>query len=353
MKMKGTERRTLVLEVWKQIKKKQISPLYLLYGQESFLINETKQLLLSHVLEDEETDFNFSSYDLEETPIETAIEDAETFPFIGEKRLIILNNPVFLTSEKTKEKVEHNLSKLEAYLKEPAPYSVVVFAAPYEKLDERKKIVKELKRKAVTIEAKKLNEQELKNWIRERAAFNGVEIDDDAVEVLLSLSGTNLFMLTSEIDKLALYVEDQKKIDVSIVEKLVARSLEQNIFTLVDKVVHRKIGEALRIYYDLLKQNEEPIKILSIISGQFRLIYQVKELARRGYGQQQIASFLKIHPFRVKLAAGQAKLFSDQELTFIIEQLADADYQMKTGGMDKELLIELILFRLHDHALKK
>lgn len=340
----------MVLEVWKKIKKRQISPLYLLYGPESFLINETKQLLLSHVLEEEEKDFNFSSYDLEETSIETAIEDAETFPFMGKKRLIILNNPVFLTSEKTKEKVEHNLSKLEAYLQEPAPYSVVVFSAPYEKLDERKKIVKELKRKAVTLEAKKLNEKELKYWIRERAALNGVEIDDDAVDVILSLAGTNLFMLTSEIDKLALYVEDRKRIDVSIVEKLVARSLEQNIFTLVDKVVHRKIDEALRIYYDLLKQNEEPIKILSIISGQFRLIYQVKELARRGYGQQQIAGFLKIHPFRVKLAAGKAKLFTDHELSIIIQQLAEADYKMKTGGMDKELLIELILFRLHDHA---
>ncbi|MDE3839677.1 DNA polymerase III subunit delta [Bacillus methanolicus] len=340
----------MVLEVWKKIKKRQISPLYLLYGPESFLINETKQLLLSHVLEEEEKEFNFSSYDLEETSIETAIEDAETFPFMGEKRLIILNNPVFLTSEKTKEKVEHNLSKLEAYLQEPAPYSVVVFSAPYEKLDERKKIVKELKRKAVTLEAKKLNEKELKYWIRERAALNGVEIDDDAVDVILSLAGTNLFMLTSEIDKLALYVEDRKRIDVSIVEKLVARSLEQNIFTLVDKVVHRKIDEALKIYYDLLKQNEEPIKILSIISGQFRLIYQVKELARRGYGQQQIAGFLKIHPFRVKLAAGQAKLFTDHELSIIIQQLAEADYKMKTGGMDKELLIELILFRLHDHA---
>ncbi|EIJ78941.1 DNA polymerase III subunit delta [Bacillus methanolicus PB1] len=340
----------MVLKVWKQIKKKQISPLYLLYGPESFLINETKQLLLSHVLENEEKDFSFSSYDLEETSIEKAIEDAETFPFMGEKRLIILNNPVFLTSEKTKEKVEHNLSKLEAYLQEPAPYSVVVFSAPYEKLDERKKIVKELKRKAVILEAKKLNEQELKYWIRERAAINGVEIDDDAVDVILSLAGTNLLMLKSEIDKLALYVEDEKRIDVSIVEKLVARSLEQNIFTLVDKVVHRKIDEAFRIYYDLLKQNEEPVKILSIISGQFRLIYQVKELARRGYGQQQIASFLKIHPFRVKLAAGQAKLFTDNELSFFIEQLANADYKMKTGDMDKQLLIELILFRLHDHA---
>ncbi|HAQ06788.1 MAG TPA: DNA polymerase III subunit delta [Bacillus bacterium] len=337
----------MVLDIWKKISKKQIDPVYLLFGTEAFLINETKQLLIEHVLEDDEKDFNLSVYDLEETPIESALEDAETFPFMGETRLVILQNPAFLTSDKTKGKVEHNLAKLEEYLSQPAPYAIVVFSAPYEKLDERKKITKELKRKAVVIEAKKLTEQELKVWVKERAALSKVEIEDDAIELLLSLSGTNLFMLTSEIDKLALYAGDLKSINKEIVDRLTARSLEQNIFSLVDKVVNRNVEAALRIYYDLLKQNEEPIKILSVISGQFRLIYQVKELSRKGYGQQQIAGNLKIHPFRVKLAAGQAGAFSDEELTRIMKLLADADFQMKTGGMRKEMLIEMILFQVN------
>ncbi|MEH7443133.1 DNA polymerase III subunit delta [Bacillus sp. JJ1122] len=337
----------MVLDIWKKISKKQIDSVYLLYGTEAFLINETKQLLIEHVLDDEEKDFNLSVYDLEETPIEAALEDAETFPFMGEKRLVILQNPIFLTSEKSKGKVEHNLGKLEEYLSQPAPYSIVVFSAPYEKLDERKKITKELKRKAAVIEAKKLTEQELITWVKERASLSGVEIEKDAIELLLSLAGTNLFMLTSEIDKLALYAGESRSINKDIVDRLTARSLEQNIFTLVDKVVHRNVEGALRIYYDLLKQNEEPIKILSVITGQIRLIYQVKELSRKGYGQQQIAGTLKIHPFRVKLAAGQAGSFSDEELMRIIKLLADADYQMKTGGMRKEMLIEMILFQIN------
>jgi DNA polymerase-3 subunit delta len=336
----------MVLEIWKQIKQREIAPIYLLYGTEAFLINETKQLLLNHILNEEEKDFNFSAYDLEETPIEVVVEDAETFPFFGEKKVIFLHNPSFLTAEKTKEKIDHNLSRFEAYLKEPAPYTVMVVSAPYEKLDERKKITKELKRNAVTYEAKKLNEFELKSWIRDRAKSNGIEFEQGALEQFLVLAGTNLFMITSELDKLALYAADEKIIDVNLVEKLVSRTLEQNIFTLIEKVVQRKLDEALRIYYDLLKQNEEPIKILALLSGQFRLIYQVKELARRGYGQQQIAGYLKTHPFRVKLAAGQADKFTDEELTNLMSLLAEADYQMKTGGMNKSLLIEMLLFRL-------
>lgn len=338
----------MVLKIWNEIKKQQFAPVYLLYGTEPYLINETKQLLMEHALTDAEQDFNLSVYDLEETPVEVAIEDAETLPFMGERRLIILNNPYFLTGAKGKEKTDHNLERLEAYIKEPAPYSVLVFAGSYEKLDERKKLTKTLKKYGRVLEAKKLTETELFAWVREKAELNGVHVEERAIETLLRLTGTNLFLLTSELEKLFLYADKEKKISVETVELLVPRSLEQNVFELIDKIIQRKIDEALRIYYDLLKQNEEPIKILSLISGQFRLIYQVKELARRGYGQQQIAGYLKVHPYRVKLAAGQARLFHDEELIKIIRLLADADYQAKTGGMNKEMLIEMFLFRLNN-----
>lgn len=69
--------------------------MYLLYGTEAYLINETKQLLIENVLHEDEMDFNFSQFDLEETPVETALEDVETLPFIGERRLVFMQNPFF------------------------------------------------------------------------------------------------------------------------------------------------------------------------------------------------------------------------------------------------------------------
>ncbi|MDQ0218240.1 DNA polymerase III subunit delta [Peribacillus cavernae] len=336
----------MVLDVWKDLKRKKFAPVYLLYGTEAFLINETKQLLLQHALTEEETDFNFSQYDLEETPIETALEDVETLPFIGERRLVFMQNPFFLTAEKPKQKVEHNLKKLEQYIADPAPYSIVVLTAPYEKLDERKKITKELKRKAVTVEAKKLGDNELKVWIRERAAASMVQIDEDAIALLLELAGTNLMLLTNEIDKMALYVDNEKRIDVAIVEKLVAKSLEQNVFTLVDEVLQKNVKGAISIFHELLRQNEEPIKILGLIASQVRLMYQVKEMARQGYSQQKIAGALRVHPYRVKLAQEKTGRFHESELLSIINELAEADYKMKTGQADKALTLELLLLKI-------
>lgn len=336
------------MKAWKKIEQRQFSGLYLLYGTENYIINETKQKLVANVLTEEDAEFNLSVYDMEEVSVEEAIEDAETLPFIGETKLVFIQNPSFLTSEKTKDKVEHNLMRLEAYIENPAPYSIVVFSCSYEKLDERKKIVKLLKKNAEIIEAKKMTEADLKTWVREQVSANEVQIDENAIDSLLSIAGTNMANLSMEIEKLSLYANDTNRIDIHTVEKLTSKSLEQNVFALVDKVVHRKIDEALRIYYDLLKMNEEPIKILSLLASQFRLVYQVKELAKRGYGQKQIAEQLKVHPYRVKLASGQAGFFSGEELSEIMDSLSVADLQMKTSSLAKGMAVELFLLKLNN-----
>ncbi|MFS0861626.1 DNA polymerase III subunit delta [Fredinandcohnia sp. 179-A 10B2 NHS] len=334
------------LDLWKKIKKKQFAPIYLLLGTETFLLQETKDLLIKNGLHEDEKDFNLSIFDMEETPIEVAISDAETLPFMGERKIVIIQNPSFLTAEKTKEKVEHNIQSLEQYIKEPVPFTILVFLASYEKLDERKKIVKQLKANAEVFTVNTLNDQDLHKWISERAQQYEVTISSTATQELLQVAGTNLMIIAQELEKMCLYVGANGSITEETVRLLVPRSLEQNIFSLIDKVVNRKLNEALRIFYDLLQNNEEPLKILSLLATQFRLIYQVKVLSKQGYGQQQIAGNIKVHPFRVKLASGQANLFSEEELLGIINQLAEADYEMKSGKKDKQLILELFIMNL-------
>ncbi|MBC2325233.1 DNA polymerase III subunit delta [Listeria booriae] len=337
---------------WKKIEKKQFAPIYLIIGTEDYIINETKKRLVANILDTEDTDFNYANFDLDETAIEQVIEEAETIPFFGDRRLIVASNPSFLTTEKTKSKIEHRTARFEEYLNEPVDYSILVVIARVEKLDERKKLTKLLKKQATIVDAKRPNDAELRKWILSAIKNNDFSMEIPAIERLMELTGGQLTTAMNELDKLMLYKLESREISVADVESLVVRSLEQNIFLLLDKMIALDISGALSIYYDLLKQKEEPIKILALIASQFRLLTQIKLLEKQGFSQQQVAQKLKVHPFRVKIGARQAKSFSYEQLTATLERLAEMDFEMKTGYGDKAQKLEWFLFSLQDQRVK-
>ncbi|MBC2172595.1 DNA polymerase III subunit delta [Listeria booriae] len=337
---------------WKKIEKKQFAPIYLIIGTEDYIINETKKRLVANILDTEDTDFNYANFDLDETAIEQVIEEAETIPFFGDRRLIVASNPSFLTTEKTKSKIEHRTARFEDYLNEPVDYSILVIIARVEKLDERKKLTKLLKKQATIVDAKRPNDAELRKWIQSALKNNDFSMEIPAIERLMELTGGQLTTAMNELDKLMLYKLESREISVADVESLVVRSLEQNIFLLLDKMIALDISGALSIYYDLLKQKEEPIKILALIASQFRLLTQIKLLEKQGFSQQQVAQKLKVHPFRVKIGARQAKSFSYEQLTATLERLAEMDFEMKTGYGDKAQKLEWFLFSLQNQRVK-
>src|SRR5699024_5247930 len=110
---------------------------------------------------------NVIHYDLEETSIQEVIADAETYPLFSDKKLVIASNPVFLKAKPPKLLFEHNVDALQKYINNPPSFTVLVFIAPYEKIDERKKISKALKKGATVALCQPLREKETASWIRD------------------------------------------------------------------------------------------------------------------------------------------------------------------------------------------
>ncbi|MBS4161538.1 DNA polymerase III subunit delta, partial [Klebsiella pneumoniae] len=202
----------MVFDVWKSLKKGDIHPVYCLYGKETYLLQETVQMIRQAVVDEETKDFNLSVFDLEEDALDLAVEDAETFPFMGERRLVVAKNPSFLTAEKKKEKLEHNLGALEAYIAQPAPYTVFVLLAPYEKLDERKKLTKLLKKHAHMVEAKELNGKETADFMKSLAAAEEKQIETEAAEELVILGHASVSANAQEDKKVSTYIGDRDQI---------------------------------------------------------------------------------------------------------------------------------------------
>ncbi|MGG1552654.1 DNA polymerase III subunit delta [Paenibacillus ferrarius] len=322
------------------------APVYLCFGPEKYKMREFIDVLTDSLMAPEDREFAVSKFDLSEMPLAAVLDDAETLPFMVPRKLVIAKNALFFTGAKESTKLEHDLDRLTGYLKAPAEHTVIVFTVDADKLDERKKIVKALKEMEATVPFLSLSPEETAGWVARQAAQLGFSFSGNAADNLILYTGGNLQALSAELEKISLFVGHGGEATPDTIDQLVARSTEQNVFMLIEDIVNVRLDRAFVILEELLKQREEPIKIASLIARQFRIMLQVKELAKQGYSQQQMASQIGLHPFAVKVAEGQARKYDMQRLSRIMGQLADLDLQMKSGKIDKVLGLELFLLGL-------
>jgi DNA polymerase-3 subunit delta len=330
----------------KQIQSGKILPIYICFGTEKYQLNQFIKKLQDTVVDQDGRDFGLATYDLAETPVEMVVEEAEMLPFLVPQKLIVVRDSSIFTAGKDNQKIGHNIDALIAYINNPAPHSVIVFVVNAEKLDERKKIVKLMKGNDAVISFMPLSANDLITWVVAEAKSRGCVIRQEAAQALIQASGVHMGGLASELDKLCLFVGQGQEIEVEAINQLVERNTEQNVFVMVEHIANLKLDEALNIFYELLKQREEPIKIVALIARQFRIMLQVKELGAKNYSQQQIASQLSLHPYGVKVAGDQARRFEATRLKQLLARLAQLDYEMKSGKMDKVLGLELFLLHL-------
>ena len=321
------------------------SSVYLLIGSEQYLADLFIKSLKQAILTEEDDEMNFIRFDMEQTPVSMAIEEANTIPFFGDQRVVQIENPYFLTGERNKSSVEHQTDLLLDYLLSPMESTILVISATYDKLDSRKKLVKELKKRATVVSVEPLAEHDLKNFVRQSVESHDYEMTPEAMETLLYLCQMQLSRVMSELDKLMLYAYDTKKITKPMVESLVAKSLEQNIFEMVDYVMKKQTDKSLRLHQELLLQGEDTIKITAILLQHIRLLIQVKIMVNMGYQKSNMADVLKIHPYRVQLAMQQVRSYEMKLLGQLYDSLAENDWLTKTGQMDKELLFELFILK--------
>lgn len=326
--------------VWKKIASGQIASVYLLTGVEHHIFDATIERLKKALPDIDEA--SIARFDLEEVPVEAVIEEADTLPFLQDHKLIIATQAVFLSGQDSKKSdVTHNLTMLEEWLENPSPTATVVFIAPYEKLDGRKRITKKMRDLATVIEAKRLEGKDLSTWIQHEAKRNGVQITGGNAQLLMNTVGDNLLALGTEIQKIATYLGEQGEITPDLIDMLVPRTPEADVFRLTDAYLANNIAMSISIYHDLLRGGEEPIMLTSLIAGQIRLMIHVQTLRRKGYQQQQIAKTLRVHPYRVKLMMENRRMPSEKRLLEILNQLAAIDYKLKTTSGKRERLLEL------------
>lgn len=313
--------------------------IYIFIGTEEYLIKKEIETIIK---ENNIDPINKIEYDLETTPIQIITEDAQTISMFGEKKLIQVNNSYIFTGTTKKNTLEQNLQYLEEYMEHKNPDTILVFIANNQKLDERKKIVKNIRKHAIVKDFNQTNN--LSSLIKNM--FEDYQISYNTINLLIERVGNDLFRLNNEVEKIKTYKGEDLNITDQDIINLTHQNIDLDIFNLIDHIINKNKSEALKIYTEMLKMNEEPIKIIIMLANQFRLMYQSKELYRKGHTESDTASILNVHPYRVKLAVNKARDYPSDLLLKFLNELANIDYQIKNGTLDKNLALELFILKL-------
>ncbi len=306
--------------------------IYLFYGLEKFFINEEiKKIQNSNQIDE----YSISKFDANQDNIDNIILDAISMSLFGTRRLIIIENAYFFTSDKVEDDVS---SKLEKFLNNYNQNNVIIFALNNEKLDERKKLTKLIKKVAKVIECN--NKKDSKELIKD--LLKDYHIDYKNIENIKNKLNNQSELVNSEIEKLITYKEN-KEITEDDINNVICDYPKIDFFEFIDNIINKNIKESIKTYEELLKLKEEPIKIIVTLANQFRLMYQAKKLNQNGYSEKDIASEIGEHPYRVKLAILKAKNYSDSDLLENLKKLGEININAKKGLVDSANALELFI----------
>ena len=223
---------------------------------------------------------------------------------------------------------------------------VVLILKISEKIDSRKKLIKKIKEVGEVKEFSNFDEKEISSYIVKTVADANLKISIDDAEFLVNYTRLDFANIKKELEKLLLYCDEKKVIAREDIELLATRSLEYDVFSLTNELFGKNYSKLRVVYNSLVLKKEEPIFLLSLISGQLRIYYKVKVLLNEHYSQKDIARELGVHPYRVQLAAQGIRNYSVDKIMKTLILAADYDKLLKSSYMDKYLILDLFINKL-------
>ena len=277
-------------------------------------------------------------YDLEEVDLANLLEDVNTISFLTPKKVVIGRNFKFFSKEDSQK-----LEKLIKYLDNSLENVLLILTTT--RLDERLKITKEIMKK-ITVLKLEVNSKDI---IKEK--FKDYKIDQKTINLLDLYYQDDLERLIRECDKLKLcFIEDKNIIYEKAKELLLKPTNNQDnlSFDLTRAIALKNKKEAINIYKELLDYNIESYTIIGLLESQYRLLYQVKILARDHLSNYDMSKLLDVHPFRVKKTLELISYYSEKEIVKVIRNLAKLDFNIKSGMVDSTMVLDLLLLNINN-----
>lgn len=313
------------------IKNKTFHKFYLLFGEEDYLKRMYRNSLKKAILADSD-DINYSYFEGRNIDILQIQEIAGTLPFFSDYRAIVIEDSGLFKSA----------SSLPDYLVDVPGSTVIIFVE--KEIDKRNRLYKFVNKEGIVVEMKQMKDADTRRFIAVMLKENGRQMHKNTAEYFLQQIGNSLSNITNEIDKLVSYTYGRSEITADDIDAICCVQVTGRIFQMIDYAVMGKRDKALRLYHDLLELRESPVSILYLITRQFNILLQVKELA--GLPQNGIASKLQLPPFTIEKYIKQADRFENQRLKEMLDECVEMEYRYKCGMIDVQTGVEILLIGL-------
>lgn len=331
---------------------------YIFHGEDEFSRSEQVKKFRLQLGEPQFADLNITYLDGRQLTLGELTHACDAVPFLSDKRLVIVEGLLARfeprrkkseadTDAESEEETNLDLAQaLVAYLARLPETTRLVFVEAktlaknnpvlkYAASDQRAHV------KAFTAP----DARALPTWIITQVRQKGGHIEPEAVSELVAHSGNDLRLLDNEIEKLLTYRANQR-IRAEDVRALVTSVTESRIFDLVDAIGRRETHTALQLLHHQLAHNAAPIYLLAMITRQFRLLLQWRDLAERGVAFAQARAQLKLHAFVADKTADQARNFTLAQLEAIYQKLLETDVAIKTGRSEPMLALDVLVVEL-------
>jgi len=319
-----------------------IAPVYLFYGSERLLMDQSLEKLKEKFLPSGLEAFNMDRVEGDKLSINKVVELACIMPVMAGKRLVIVDNPSYFLAQKGKEIVFDDKPLLN-YLANPNQSCCLIFKV-LGKADKRKKIYKAITEAGQTVEFAGLSGKNLELWIINFLKEKGKKIESEALLNLAIVGKEGLNILQNELEKLVLYSADTTLITSEMVQEIVTKTSEINVFNLIDSIANKEGKKALELLQTSLALGEAPLKLIYLLVRQFRMILIAKDLTNQGYSEKQIKEKLRTHSFVVSKVLCQGRKFTLQQLVAFLEKLLETEVILKSSSSDpSELMVDLVV----------
>jgi len=329
----------------KELKTGKLNSIYLLYGEETFLLETCLKKIKNNF---GERKAGINEIKLDDVNVSGIISDIETPAFGYEKKLIIARNTGLFKKE-TKRKTLINVELIKSLVdyieKNNSIIQESVVLVFVEQEVDKNELYKIIEKYGVVCEFQELKPIQIMARIKAICNAYKVQIDDSTTKYFIECLGTNMQDLINEIRKLIEYVGENGVITKQAIDLLCIKKLESVIFDLTDNLGKKQVNKALDVLHNLIYQKEPIQKILITLYHHFKKLYIVKIAQREN---KNVAESLNLKPnqmFLVTKYRAQADYFKETELNKIVEELIDLDYKYKIGLVDLNVGLEAILCR--------